>query len=97
MEALASLVAGAPWDERTAKLYVAWKTLRMRAEHAEAFAGGYEPVDLGDGICAFVRDSEVLVAAAVRPGVVPVTPAGWHDALGVDGLLLALRDPGALL
>jgi hypothetical protein len=74
------------------KLYVTWKTLRLRAERERAFAGTYEPVDLGPGVCAFVRGGDVLVAAAVDPGAEPVPPEGWQDALGVEGLLLCVRD-----
>jgi (1->4)-alpha-D-glucan 1-alpha-D-glucosylmutase len=90
-QALDELKAGAAPDERTLKLYVTWKALRLRAEHAAAFAGGYERVDLGDGVCAFMRGGEVLVAAAVDPRARVVVPAGWRDVLGVDGLALCLR------
>jgi (1->4)-alpha-D-glucan 1-alpha-D-glucosylmutase len=89
-EALAALVAGAPPDARTAKLYVTWRTLRFRAEHEEAFAGAYEPYDLGAGVCAFLRGGSVLAAAAVDPFVTPRAPDGWSDVLGVDGLLLCV-------
>jgi (1->4)-alpha-D-glucan 1-alpha-D-glucosylmutase len=89
--ALNGLVAGTPPDEQTLKLYVTWRTLRLRAEHAEAFAGAYEPVDLGPGVCAFVRGGTVLAAAAVNPYVTPRAPDGWHDVLAVDGLLCCLR------
>ena len=92
VQALASMVADAAWNDRTAKLYVTWRTLHVRAEYQEAFAGSYEPLDLGDGVCAFVRGGDVLVAAGVRPDAVPGSPAGWRDVLGVEGLLLALRD-----
>jgi (1->4)-alpha-D-glucan 1-alpha-D-glucosylmutase len=89
--ALAALREGAPPDESTLKMFVIWRTLRLRGEHAGAFSGAYEPLDLGQGICAFVRGGEVLVAAAVRPNVTPQAPAGWRDVLGVDGLVLATR------
>ena len=82
-------------DRATAKLYVTWQALRLRAELPEAFAGSYEPVDAGRGVCAFVRGGEVLVAAAVRPGATVELPAGWCDLLGIEGSLavgdLALR------
>jgi (1->4)-alpha-D-glucan 1-alpha-D-glucosylmutase len=90
--ALDELKSGAAPDERTAKLYVTWKTLTLRAQHSEAFAGAYEPFDLGQGVCAFVRGGEVLVAAAVAPDASPHAPDGWRDVLGVDGLLLCVRD-----
>ena len=56
-----------------------------------AFAGSYEPVDLGPGVCAFVRGGEVLVAAAVRKDADVRLPRGWRDVLGVAGLALAVR------
>jgi len=89
--ALAQFEAGARPDDDNAKLYVIWKTLALRSEHAEAFAGDYEPVDLGEGVCAFVRGGDVLVAAAVSPHATVVAPEGWRDVLGVDGLLLCVR------
>ena len=68
-----------------------WKTLTLRAEHAAAFGGAYEPVDAGSGVCAFVRGDEVLVAAVVQPGGAIELPDGWRDVLGVPGLALCLR------
>ncbi len=90
-EALAELRAGTPYDEHTVKLYVTWRTLRLRAERAAAFAGSYEPVDLGEHVCAFVRGGEVLVAAAVSPTGSVSPPSGWRETLGVEGLALCVR------
>ena len=90
-DALRALQDGGPVDDANAKLYVTWKTLGLRAEHAAAFSGSYEPVDAGEGVCAFVRGGEVLVAAAVRPNAAVRVPAGWHDVLGVEGLALCVR------
>ena len=90
-EALRDLQDGRPPDDATAKLYVIWKTLALRAERAGAFAGSYDPVDAGEGVCAFVRGGEVLAAAAVRPGAVVRLPAGWRDVLGLEGLALGVR------
>jgi (1->4)-alpha-D-glucan 1-alpha-D-glucosylmutase len=89
--ALRALREGSAPDDATAKLYVIWKTLALRAEHADAFAGTYEPVDAGAGVCAFVRGGEVLAAAAVRPDATVQLPAGWRDVLGVEGLALGVR------
>ena len=82
------------WDARrsalrepTGKLAVIQRTLRFRAEHARTFEGGYEPVDAGEGVCAFVRGGQVYVAAAVRPDA-KVRFDG--DVLGVEGLALGL-------
>jgi (1->4)-alpha-D-glucan 1-alpha-D-glucosylmutase len=88
--ALAALQAGDAPNEATVKLYVTWKALRVRAEKTNAFAGSYEPIDLGKGVCAFVRGGEVLVAVAVMPDAVVRMPNGWHDVLGVEGLALGV-------
>jgi (1->4)-alpha-D-glucan 1-alpha-D-glucosylmutase len=89
--ALQALQSGGAVDDTNVKLYVTWKTLALRAEHASAFAGTYEPVDAGDGVCAFVRGEAVLVAAAVRPDAIVRVPEGWRDVLGVEGLALCVR------
>jgi (1->4)-alpha-D-glucan 1-alpha-D-glucosylmutase len=89
--ALQALQRGEAPDEATCKLYVIWKTLALRAEHSDAFAGSYEPVDAGAGVCAFVRGGAVLVAAAVDPDASVRLPAGWRDVLGVEGLALGVR------
>ena len=96
-DALRRLQDGGPVDDTNAKLYVTWKTLGVRAAHSSAFAGGYEPVDAGDGVCAFVRGGEVLVAAAVRPDASVRVAEGWHDVLGVEGLALCVRPAGEAL
>jgi (1->4)-alpha-D-glucan 1-alpha-D-glucosylmutase len=90
-EALAALRGGAEPAPETEKLHVTWRTLALRAGYEQAFGGAYEPVDLGEGVCAFTRAGEVLVAAAVRPDVDPEVPAGWRDVLGVRGLALCVR------
>jgi (1->4)-alpha-D-glucan 1-alpha-D-glucosylmutase len=93
--ALRALQAGNDPDEATAKLYVIWRTLALRREHPEAFAGTYDPVEAGSGVCAFVRGGAVLVAAAVRPDAEVELPAGWHDVLGMQGLALATLGAGS--
>jgi len=47
--------------------------------------GDYEPVDAGDGVCAF-RRGDHLVAVAVRPGARVETGAGWRGVAGAPGL-----------
>jgi (1->4)-alpha-D-glucan 1-alpha-D-glucosylmutase len=89
-DTLRALQHGGPVDDANVKLYVTWKTLGLRAEHAAAFAGSYEPVAAGVGVCAYVRGGEVLVAAAVRPDATVRVPEGWHDVLGVEGLALCV-------
>jgi (1->4)-alpha-D-glucan 1-alpha-D-glucosylmutase len=90
-DALRALQDGGPVNDANVKLYVIWKTLGLRRDRTSAFAGSYEPVDAGDGVCAFVRGGEVLVAVAVRPDATVRVPEGWHDVLGVDGLALCVR------
>ncbi|HEY8644733.1 MAG TPA: alpha-amylase family glycosyl hydrolase [Gaiellaceae bacterium] len=90
-DALRALQDGGSVNDANVKLYVTWKTLGLRAERSSVFAGSYEPVDAGDGVCAFVRGGEVLVAVAVSPGTTVRVPEGWHDVLGVEGLALCVR------
>jgi (1->4)-alpha-D-glucan 1-alpha-D-glucosylmutase len=89
--ALAALRSGAAPTGEMAKLFVTWKTLSVRAEHATAFVGSYDPVELGPGVCAYLRGGEVLVAVATRPDAEPKPPAGWRDVLGLPGLCLCVR------
>jgi len=89
--ALAALRAGAAPTGKTAKLFVTWKTLSLRAEHAAAFGGSYDLVDLGPGVCAYTRGGEVLVAVATWPHVEPKPPAGWREVLGLPGVALCVR------
>jgi (1->4)-alpha-D-glucan 1-alpha-D-glucosylmutase len=88
---LAALQAGAPPAADTAKLFVTWKTLALRAERQDAFMGAYEPLDLGPGICSYTRGDAVLVAVATRADVDVAAPDGWHDVLGLPGLALCVR------
>ena len=89
--ALAALRDGAVPDASTTKLHVTRTALRIRAEHAAAFDGAYEPIALGADVCGYVRGGTVLVGAAIRPGADIGLPAGWRDVLGVPGLVLAVR------
>ena len=66
-------------DRREAKLQLTRETLALRARRPEAFAGAYEPVDLGRDVCAFVRGGEVLVAVALRPQGSASPGAGWRE------------------
>jgi (1->4)-alpha-D-glucan 1-alpha-D-glucosylmutase len=88
--ALARLRAGAGPTVETEKLFVLWKALELRAAHATAFAGAYEPVHLGAGVCAYTRGGEVLVAVATQPAAEVRVPDGWRDVLGLPGLALCV-------
>jgi (1->4)-alpha-D-glucan 1-alpha-D-glucosylmutase len=48
------------------KLSLVVRTLRLRHERPEAFAGSYEPLDAGPDVCAFMRGGEILVVAVLR-------------------------------
>jgi (1->4)-alpha-D-glucan 1-alpha-D-glucosylmutase len=64
---------GAPRDFGERKLDLIARALDLRARRPQAFGehGDYEPVDAGDGVCAFVRGGVALVVAPVR---------AWDDA-----------------
>ena len=48
------------------KLRLIVDLLALRKSRPEAFAGAYEPVDVGPDVCAFVRGGQVLVVAVLR-------------------------------
>ena len=82
---LNELRGGTGPTEETEKLYLTWKTLELRAQRPEAFAGSYEPVDLGPEVCAFVRGGEVLVVVPIRDVALPEPGAGWRVVLEAPG------------
>jgi (1->4)-alpha-D-glucan 1-alpha-D-glucosylmutase len=95
-EALGELRGGAEPTRQTIKLFLIHRALSLRARRPEAFAGGYTPVDAGERCCAFLRDSSVLAATAIRSsseGIeleLPDLAAGrWRDVL--SGAELDLR------
>jgi (1->4)-alpha-D-glucan 1-alpha-D-glucosylmutase len=84
-EALDALVAGAAPSPQTMKLYVIWKALGLRAEREAAFAGSYEPVSAGPGVCAYLRGERVLVVVPVRDyddARIAGLAGRWRDVLG---------------
>jgi len=74
----AALAEGEPTRE-TMKLHLIRRVLRLRAERPEAFAGTYEPLDLGPDRVGFVRGGAVRVVVPLRP---------WDAVGGGDGDLL---------
>jgi (1->4)-alpha-D-glucan 1-alpha-D-glucosylmutase len=82
--ALCRLRGGAaPGDFGERKLDLIRRALALRARRPEAFAGGYEPIDAGPDVCAYVRGGEVLVVVPVRGGAstgVDV-PGEWRSVL----------------
>jgi (1->4)-alpha-D-glucan 1-alpha-D-glucosylmutase len=82
--ALARLRAGAPpCDYGERKLDLIRRALALRARRPGAFAGSYEPVAAGPGVCAYVRGGEVLVVVPVRDweGARLAAPGRWRSVL----------------
>jgi (1->4)-alpha-D-glucan 1-alpha-D-glucosylmutase len=82
--ALDALLGGAAPTDETMKLFLIWRALDLRARRPDAFAGAYEPVDAGPGVCAYLRGGEVLVVVLVRPAGAAVlrrVAGRWRDAL----------------
>jgi hypothetical protein len=49
------------------KLHLIRRLLQLRAERPEAFAGSYEPLDLGPDRVGFVRGGVIRVIVPLRP------------------------------
>jgi len=82
--ALARLRGGeAPRDFGERKLDLIRRALALRARRPAAFAGAYEPVAAGPGVCAYLRGGEVLVVVPVRDWETArvVVPGRWRSAL----------------
>jgi (1->4)-alpha-D-glucan 1-alpha-D-glucosylmutase len=82
--ALDRLVAGErPRDYGERKLDLIRRALALRARRAEAFAGAYEPVDAGPGVCAYVRGGAVLAVVPVRDhaDAALAVPGRWRSVL----------------
>ena len=82
--ALARLTAGEPprdFGER--KLDLIRRALALRARRPGAFAGRYEPVVAGPGVCAYLRGGEVLAVVPVRDweGARLAVPGRWRSVL----------------
>ena len=71
-------------DHPPPKLSLIRRTLELRAQRPEAFAGSYEPVDAGPDVCAFLRGGEVLVAVPIRERARFEPPRGFVDVLDAD-------------
>jgi (1->4)-alpha-D-glucan 1-alpha-D-glucosylmutase len=59
------LATGRP-ERRSQKLHVIHRALELRRRRPGAFAGSYDPLPAGPGLCAFTREHQVLVLVAVR-------------------------------
>jgi (1->4)-alpha-D-glucan 1-alpha-D-glucosylmutase len=54
-------------NRETRKFHLVRRALRLRSEHPAAFAGSYEPLDLGPDRVGFVRGGLVRVVVPLRP------------------------------
>jgi (1->4)-alpha-D-glucan 1-alpha-D-glucosylmutase len=81
----------AKWQDGRIKLYLTYKALTFRREHAALFLDGeYLPVGAGEHICAFARRSRGgwalvavprFVASHARPRGALLPPSVWGDAV----------------
>ncbi len=90
------VMGGAPVDDETRKLSVTARLLALRARRPEAFADGrYEPLEAGEGVCAFMRGDEIRVAVAVRDAVreSALDRAGgdWREVVREPGIVVFER------
>jgi (1->4)-alpha-D-glucan 1-alpha-D-glucosylmutase len=84
-EALDALRRGAAPSPQTMKLHVIARALELRARREAAFAGAYEPLSAGAGVCAFLRGGTVLVVVPVRDwddAAIAGIGGRWRDVLG---------------
>ena len=99
-EALTDLLAGARPTRETIKMFLIQRALSLRARRPETFGGAYTPVAAGERCCAFLRDTSVLAATAIRSsseGIeleLPDAAGGrWRDVLSGGELDLRGRVP----
>jgi (1->4)-alpha-D-glucan 1-alpha-D-glucosylmutase len=82
------------WTPRTSRKSELVRTLlALRARRREAFAGGYEPLPAPEGVCAFRRAEDVVVAVPyreVRPEV-ELPPGQWKPVLDEPYALVCAR------
>jgi (1->4)-alpha-D-glucan 1-alpha-D-glucosylmutase len=98
-ELLAEIRRGAGPTEDNRKLWLIVRALTLRARRADAFGGGYEPLEAGEDACVFTRGGEVLAGVVLRgPGDDVEVPAGtWRDVLRGGERSLSGRVPMAEL
>ena len=81
--ALASAGGPSAADIRKLQLVVAGLDLRKRRH--DAFAGSYEPIDVGERAIAYLRGGQVLVAAEIFPrgadALITPPPGAWRDVI----------------
>jgi (1->4)-alpha-D-glucan 1-alpha-D-glucosylmutase len=95
---LRRLMGGSPPTAETRKMFLILRLLGLRGRRPDAFLnGGYEPVEAGPGVCAFLRGGEVLVVVAVRPepeaATLAAPPGRWRDVLSGEERSFSAREP----
>ncbi len=95
---LARLMGGSRPVAETRKLFLILRLLTLRTRRPAPFGNGdYEPLDAGDGACAFARGGEVLVVVATRDdaaaGVLAAPEGRWRDILRGEERSFNRRQP----
>jgi (1->4)-alpha-D-glucan 1-alpha-D-glucosylmutase len=96
---LSRLQGGSPPDRQTMKLWLTTRLLQLRIRRPHAFwEGGYEPLDAGEHVVAFLRGGEVLVVVATRAAVpdgacLCGAEGSWRDVLGGGTRTLGAEEP----
>jgi (1->4)-alpha-D-glucan 1-alpha-D-glucosylmutase len=98
---LSRLMGGSPPDAKTRKLWLILRLLTLRARKPDTFTAGYEPLDAGEDVCAFMRGDGLLVLVGTRPGPATgslETPRGrWRDVLRYEQRSFGSRESVATL
>ncbi len=86
---LRRLMGGSAVAEENRKLFLIMRLLGLRARRPGTFTnGGYQPLEAGSGVCAFLRADDVLVVVATRPArdarLVEAPGGRWRDVLSGD-------------
>jgi (1->4)-alpha-D-glucan 1-alpha-D-glucosylmutase len=87
------------WRDGRIKLWLTWRLLKLRRDHAQVFEGGYEPLELtgpdSDRVIAFARSSaeqSLLMVAARFPAARAADPAWRQAKIRNDGNPAGWRD-----
>jgi (1->4)-alpha-D-glucan 1-alpha-D-glucosylmutase len=99
---LRRLMGGTPVVEENRKLFLILRLLGLRARRPETFlSGGYEPLEAGPEVCAFLRGDDVFVAVGVRPDLagarLSAPPGRWRDVLRGDERSFSSAEPATRL
>jgi (1->4)-alpha-D-glucan 1-alpha-D-glucosylmutase len=91
------------WEERRValgdpppKLRTILAALDLRRRRPESFAGPYDPLEAGSGVCAF-RRGDVVVSVPVRPGAFKFVPDTDDLVDLLPELAVGLYEPSAIL